>query len=146
MCSLRPTKGLGEQRTGDRKGEEHGYHGPLGQALTSLAPPVSTPSISAFRAEDIGFFTPHLDEAYGKGDIVQMGKDVYYRDVHLFLGQAKAAATIKGSHLICISLHICLREDAQQWYAAELLDLQRDGLHGGLGLDNWIQTLTARFK
>jgi len=49
-------------------------------------------------------------------------------------------------YLIRASLHICLRGDAQQWYAAELSDLQRDGLHGGLGMDNWVETLTARFK
>lgn len=75
---------------------------------------------TAFRAEDIDYFDPHLDEAYGKGDIVQMGKDVYYRDVHLFLGQAKSVAMAKGTLPVRNSLHICLRGDAQAWYVAEL--------------------------
>ena len=134
-------EGMGDKRAGDRKGEElgHGYYqGPLPH-------PAATPSL-AFRPEDIGYFDPHLDDAYGKGDFVQLGKDVYYCDVHLFLGQAKAAAMVKGTHLIRISLHICLRGSAQQWYVAELSDLQRDGLHGGLGIENWVDTLMARFK
>lgn len=52
--------------------------------MPSSSQAVSTTSI-AFCAEGIGYFDPHLDEAYGKGDIVQMGKEVYYCDVHLFL-------------------------------------------------------------
>jgi len=95
----------------------------------------TTPSL-AFQPEDIGYFDPHLDDAYGKGDFVQLGKDVYYCDVHLFLSQAKATAMVKGTHLIHISLHICLRGFTQQWYVAELSDLQQDGLHGGLSIEN----------
>lgn len=111
--------GLGDNCAGDRKGEEHGYRygyeqGPLpALAVTSIALMLSI----AVQPEDIGYFDPHLDEAYGKGDIVHIGKDVYYRDVHLFLGQAKSIAMAKGPYLIRIGLHICLRGDAQKWYA-----------------------------
>ncbi len=63
-------KGLDSECVGAWKGEEHGYYG-------SQSVVTSTMSI-AFRPEEIGYFDLHLDEAYGKGDIVQMGKDVYY--------------------------------------------------------------------
>lgn len=78
--------------------------------------------------------------------IAQIGKDVYDRDVHLFLGQAKSKAMVKGPCLIRTPVHICLRGDAQQSYVAELSDPQRNGRHRGLGLNNWIGTLTTHFK
>ncbi len=53
---------------------------------------------------------------------------------------------VKGPCLIRTAVHICLRGDAQQWCVAELSDRQRNGRHGGLGLNNWIGTLTAHFK
>lgn len=55
-------------------------------------------------------------------------------------------AMAKGPYPIQISLHICLQDSTQQWYIAELSDLQWDGLHGGLGLDKWVETLMAHFK
>lgn len=35
---------------------------------------------------------------------------------------------------------------AQEWYAAELDDIQRDGMQGGHDITNWVNALTARFK
>jgi len=124
-------EGMGDKCAGNRKREElgHGYYqGPLPH-------PAATPSL-AFQPEDIGYFDSHLNDTYGKGDFVQLEKDVYYCNVHLFLGQAKAAAMVKGTHLIHISLHICLCSSTQQWYVAELSDLQQDGLHEGLSIEN----------
>ena len=34
---------------------------------------------------DLGYFDSHLDRAYGEGEIVLVGKDVYYRNVVLFV-------------------------------------------------------------
>lgn len=119
------TKGLDEQHIGDRKGKEHEYSYEQGLPSPPAIMSSSSATVStAFRPEDIGYFNPHVDEAYGKGDIVQLGKDVYYCDVHLFLGQAKSAAMAKGFYPIRTSLHNCLQGSAQQWYAAELSDLQ----------------------
>lgn len=122
--------GLGMDRAGAWKGEE------LGNPDVRIG----------FRADDIGYFDPHLDEAMGKTDIVQVGHDTYYRDVHLFVGQAKAIANVKGPRLVRIGLHLCLRGVAQEWYAAELDDLQRDGMQSGHDISNWVTALTARFK
>jgi len=34
-------------------------------------------------------FDPHLPIEYGDGDIVSVGKTVYYRDVHLFVSRVR---------------------------------------------------------
>lgn len=79
-----------------------------------------------FKPTEIGYFDPHLSQSqYGKGDWVHMGNDVWYRDVHLFITQAKTIAATKhdGYALVRKNLNLCLRGDAQAWYAAELDDV-----------------------
>lgn len=68
---------------------------------------------TTFRADEIGFFDPHLNEAMEKVDIVQVGQDIYYCNVHLFVSQARAIANVKGARYIRIGLHLCLRGIAQ---------------------------------
>lgn len=91
---------------GDRKGEEHEYdhyQGPPPRPAVTLSALANI--TTAFRAEDIGYFNSRLDEAYGNGDIIHLG-------IHLFLGQAKSVAIVKGPYLIQMVLHTCLRGDA----------------------------------
>jgi len=38
-----------------------------------------------FQSENINYFDSHLDDAYKKNNFVQLKKNVYYCDVHLFL-------------------------------------------------------------
>jgi len=138
-------KGLDDKCVSAWKGEEHEYQ----QGFSSPSAIMSSSSatvLTAFQPKNVGYFDLHLDEVYGKGDIIQMGKDIYYRDMHLFLGQAKSVAMAKDTLPVQNSLHICLWEDAQAWYVAELSDLQWDDLNGGLGLDNWIEMLLIHFK
>jgi len=53
---------------------------------------------------------------------------------------------IKSTHLIYINLYICLCGFTQQWYVAELSDLQWNDLHEGLSIKNWVDTLMTQFK
>lgn len=99
-----------------------------------------------FRESDIGYFDPHYPESSGKGDYIAVADKIIYRNVWLFVDSAKAIANTKGSQLVRLNLHRCLRGDAQSWYIAELDVIQRAGLHGGQGLELWKQMLTARFK
>lgn len=80
----------------------------------------------------------------GKADIVQVGRDIYNRDVHLFVRQARAIANVKGAHLVRIGLHLCLWGVAQEWYVAELNDILQGGHNNNI--TNWMNALTARFR
>ena len=44
----------------------------------------------------MGYFDPRLDQSHGPSNVVLVGQDIYYRDVFLFLKQAKAIFTLKG--------------------------------------------------
>ena len=62
----------------------------------------------------IGFFDLFLDISYRAEDLVSVDKDIYYRDVHLFMTQIVNIIRIKSTALVVANLHICLCETALQ--------------------------------
>ena len=69
-----------------------------------------------------------LDKSYGKGKVVTVGKDVYYRSVILFIERIKDLASVKGAILVRSNINTYLRGIALTWYTAELSNLERVGL------------------
>ena len=69
-----------------------------------------------------------LNKSYGKGEVVTVGKDVYYRLVILFIERIKDLASVKGAILVRSNINTCLRGTALTWYTAELSNLERVGL------------------
>ena len=49
---------------------------------------------------DLGYFDPHLDKTHGEGEIVSVGKDVYYMNVVLFVQRLQNLVTFKGVALV----------------------------------------------
>lgn len=49
---------------------------------------------------DLGYFGPHLDRVYGEGEIVLVEKDVYYRNVILFIQRLQSFITFQGATLV----------------------------------------------
>ena len=96
---------------------------------------------------DLGYFDPHLNKSYGKGEIVTVGKDVYYWTAVLFVEQIHDLATIKGAALVQSNLNTALRGSALAWYTAELSNLERVGLHANKnGVEEWCSAILKRFK
>ena len=116
------------------------------QGSQKSSTPSSTPNTS-WHSSDIGYFDPLLDKAYGDGELLTVGRDTYYRNVHLFVERIKDLAMIKGSVLVRNNLNTALRGSAQSWYTAELTNLERIGLRSDInGVDAWCSALIARFK
>ena len=55
----------------------------------------TTSTLLAFKLEEIGYFNPELDIHYGEGDIITVSKDLYTRDMHLFVNWIKDAVGLK---------------------------------------------------
>ena len=62
--------------------------------------------------EDIGFFDLNLFTNYGEGEVVLVGKKLYYRNVILFTERMEDLAIIKKYELIRANLNTCLRRVA----------------------------------
>ena len=96
---------------------------------------------------DLGYFDPHLDKSYGEGEIVTVGKDIYYRSVILFIERVRDLATIKTDTLVRTNLNTSLRGAALKWYTAELSNLERTGLRNDPnGVEEWCKALLVRFR
>ena len=118
---------------------EPGEQGVQGEATV-------TPS-DRWNATDLGYFDPHLDKSYGEGEIVTVGKDLYFRSVILFIERIKDIAAVKGDALVRTNLNTSLRGAALKWYTAELSNLERTGLRNDpRGVEEWCNALLARFK
>lgn len=83
---------------------------------------------SRWNAADLGYFDPHLDKSYGEGEIVTVGKNVYYRSPILFVKRIRDLATVKGAAVVRSNLNTALRGSALAWYTVELSNLERVGL------------------
>ena len=95
---------------------------------------------------DLGYFDPHLDRAHGKGEIVSVGKDVYYRNVVLFVQHLQSFVTFRGAALVRANIAMSPRSSALEWYTSELSNFDRDALNNDLEVKSWINTLSHRFK
>lgn len=57
-------------------------------------------SIERWNQVDLGYFDLHLDKAYGEGEVVSVGKDVYYKNVMLFVQRLQSLVNFKGATFI----------------------------------------------
>ena len=102
--------------------------------------PTAVPALQSthWKADEIGLFDPHLHKSHGDGEIITVGKDVYYRSVMLFIERIWDMATIKGAQLVRINLNTCLCGAALAWYTSELSNLERVGLQNDEnGIEEW---------
>ena len=102
--------------------------------------------IERWNQADLGYFDLHLDRAYGKGEIVSVGKDVYYRNVVLFIQHFQSFVTFRGAALVKANIVTSLRGSALEWYTSKLSDFDRDALNNDPGVKSWVNTLFHRFK
>jgi hypothetical protein len=68
---------------------------------------------NAFRASNVGFFDSQLDSFYGSGDVVQVERDLYYRDVYLFVERVKDVVIMSDVEAVQTNLSTCLKGSAQ---------------------------------
>ena len=69
-------------------------------------------SDNKWKAEELGFFDLYLTSSLNLGDIMIIGKELYYRSVILFIDRIADLATIKPVILIKANINICLRRAA----------------------------------
>ncbi len=73
-------------------------------------------------------------------------KDIYFRNVHLFLKRVKDVTKIKNAAQIRENLFTCLRGLTLQWYTSELSENTKDLLRYDNGVEYWEKELIKRFK
>ncbi len=100
-------------------------------ASSKAFPPIDLQSKATDRwnQSDLDYFDPHLNKAHGEGEIVLVGKDVYYRNVVLFVQRLQNLVTFKGAFFVKANIAMSLRGSALEWYTSELSNFDRDTLN-----------------
>ncbi|KAF3055134.1 hypothetical protein GL218_07522 [Daldinia childiae] len=72
--------------------------------------------LDGFKVRDIGVFHPDLDESFGSGDIVTVGRDTAYRNVNLFIDAVRRAKTNEARETaIAAHMHELYRASPELW-------------------------------
>ena len=115
---------------------------------SKLSPPVDLllKSTEQWNQANLGYFDPHLDRAYREGEIVSVGKDVYYKNVILFVQHLQNFVTFRGAAFVKANIATSLQGFALEWYTSELSDFDRNALNNDLDVKSWVNTLSHHFK
>ena len=124
-----------------------GPSGPAGPEGPQGPPGQSSGNGGGFRASDLGFFHPDLEESYGVGDIVFSSKETIYREVYSFCRRVEDYAVIKGEDLVRTNLSTCFRGSALSWWLNTLSQDEKDAMMQlPTGLKRTLTRLQDRFK
>ena len=101
-----------------------------------------------WNSADIGFFDPHFNDKTIATTFAMKHseKDIYFRNIHLFLKRCSNIATIKGEQLVRDNLFICLRELTLQWYINKMISNVKTLVKYAPRIEHWFAKLLARFK
>ncbi len=58
------------------------------------------PKTERWNQVNLEYFDPHLNRAHEEGEIVSVGKDVYYRNVVLFVQRLQSLVTFRGAAFV----------------------------------------------
>ncbi len=75
-----------------------------------------------------------------------VGKDVYYKNVVLFVKRFQSLVTFKRAAFVKANVAMSLRGSTLEWYNSELSDFDHDTLNHDPGVKSWINTLSHHFK
>lgn len=78
---------------------------------------------------DLRYFNFYLDKAHGKGKIVLVSKDVYYKNVVLFVQYLQSLVTFKGVVFVKVNITIFFLGFALKWYTSKLNDFDHNTLN-----------------
>lgn len=95
---------------------------------------------------NFGYFNLYLNKAHSESKIVLVRKEVYYRDIVLFVQYLQNLVIFKRIALVKANIAISFCVLALKWYILELSDFDHNVLNNNLGIKSKINTLLHRFK
>lgn len=108
---------------------------------------VETPSKNKrWNQAKLEYFDPHLNRTHKDREVVLVGKEVYYKNVVLFVQRIQGLVTFQGAGLVKANIATSLHGSALELYTSELSDFDRDVLNNDLGVKSWINTFSRHFK
>ena len=101
----------------------------------------------SFRAQNVEFFDFILNKSYDSDDVIQVERDVYYKNVYFFVEKIKNAVNMYTIEKIRFNLFNCLKKTIQIWYIENFNDFEKKTLRSlSIGVEKWCDALIKKFK
>ena len=78
--------------------------------------------------------------------IKHFDKNIYFRDVDMFIDRMKNMIVVKNVELIHQNFYICFRDTIFAWYTSILIENQKRFVKLSDNVDEWVKVLHKRFK
>ena len=85
--------------------------------------------ISTWKSKKLNFFDSHLSINYDIDFIIRDDKNIWIRNVYLFVERVKIKTITKEITLVKQNFNICLRDYALIWYITQFINLKRETLN-----------------
>lgn len=95
---------------------------------------------------DLSYLNFYFNKAYGKGVIVLVEKDIYYKNVMLFIQHLQSFIIFWDTIFMKANIAIFFQSLALKWYISELSNFNYNILNNNLGMKSWVNTLFHCFK
>ena len=100
-----------------------------------------------FKITNVNFFDFKFEKSYDSDDVVQINRNVYYRNVFMFVKKIKNAMITYEIKTIKINLSIYLRETIQIWYIKSFNNLKKQTFHFfDEKIDHWCEIFIKKFR
>lgn len=86
---------------------------------TSIANLMLKTSQERWNQVELGYFDPHFDKAHKESEIMLIGKDVYYRNIVLFVQCLQSLVIFCNVTLVKANIFISFHNSALEWYTSE---------------------------
>lgn len=84
----------------------------------------------------LGYFDSHLDKTHKESEVVLIKKDVYYKNMVLFMEHLQSLVTFRNVVFIKANIFISFHNSALKWYTLEFSNFDQDALNNNPGIKN----------
>ncbi|PYH40031.1 uncharacterized protein BP01DRAFT_387710 [Aspergillus saccharolyticus JOP 1030-1] len=99
--------------------------------------------VKDMKPEDVGFFYPDMD---GDEPVKQIGRDMFYKDVNVFVDRVRDVVKYRGEKLVKSNLQACLRGTALTWFTSGMSELEKSMISEASLENGWLKGLLDRFR
>lgn len=92
------------------------------------------------------YFNPNLDKAYSKDKIVLVGKNIYYKNIVLFVQLFQSLVIFKRAIFMKVNIATSLLSSAFKWYIFERNNFDCNILNNNPDIKSWINIFFYFFK
>lgn len=95
---------------------------------------------------ELDYFNLHLNKSYGKNELILLDKDVYYKNIILFIQHFQNLIIFPNTTFFKVNIATSIQSFVLEWYTSKLSKFYSNTLKNNPDIKNWINILSYHFK